>query len=247
MREQEKARFYAIQRYENSADVHIFGDICDEKWYEEDVTPVGIVNELKNLDVGTINVHINSYGGSVAAGWTIYQALRAHGAHINTYADGFVCSAALYPFLAGDDRYAQSTCAFFLHEVSTGTWGYAEDLRKAADEADKLTEIGINAFVERAGMERATVKELMSKETWLSPQEAVEYGIATAIGKEAQSGPSQSALADIIQRVMNPEEGKKAQISTPCQEAEEPKAQKTEKTPENSLMKTISGIFNAKD
>lgn len=242
-RENQNKRFYAIQRYENSADIHIFSDISDEQWWGDEVTPNSIVNELKNLQAETINVHINSYGGSVSAGWAIYQALRAHGAHINTYADGFVCSAALYPFLAGDVRHAQSTSAFYLHEVSTGAWGYAEDLRKAAEEAEKLTEIGINAFIERAGMDAETVKDLMSKETWLSPKEAADYGIATDVISAAESGASQSALAAIIQKVMHPAEERIPEA--PKALAPEMPEQK-EKKPENSLMKTLSGILNVK-
>ena len=237
-----KEKFYAIQKLENTAKIYIFGDITEyESWWDEDgsrVTPRGIKNEIEALDVEAIDVHINCYGGSVSAGWAIYSTLRQHKAKIRTYADGFVCSAALYPFLAGDERYAQSVSAFYLHEVSTGAWGYAKDLRAAAEEAEKLTEIGINAFVERTGMDRETVKTLMEKETWLSPEEAVSYGIATEIRAEEERNDSQSALRDIVGIVF----GKPIERETITTEQKEPEP---EQEPEKlTLMQRMAAMYN---
>lgn len=249
----ENKPFYALQKFENSADIYIFGNICESSWWEEDVTPTGIIKEIKDLDVSQINVHIDSYGGAVSGGWAIYNALKQHKAKITTYADGFVCSAALYPFLAGDERYASNVSGFYLHEVSTGAWGYAEDLRAAAEEAEKLTEIGINAFVDVAGIDRDTVKQLMENETWLTPQEALGYNIATAVITKADSGEEQSALKAIMQKIMTkpaavPEDvdRKDEQIPEQKTEREDNKLlEEQEAQPENSLMRAVAGIFNA--
>lgn len=260
---QENKKFYAIQQAEKTADITIFGDIAEYAWLDEDATPIGIKQEIEGLDVDCINVHINCYGGSVSAGWAIYSTLRQHKAKIRTYADGFVCSAALYPFLAGDERFANSVSAFYLHEVSTGAWGYAKDLRAAADEADKLTEIGINAFVERAGMDRETVEKLMERETWLAPEEALSYGIATEVISGEDKNASQSALKDIIQtmlfRCKEPPENiavlndfKPEQLEEnkeepePAEQNKEPAENAEEnKQPEQTLMQRLAGIFNA--
>lgn len=260
----ENKKFYAIQQYEKTADITIFGDITEWAWFDEDATPTGIKQEIEGLDVDYINVHINCYGGSVSAGWAIYSTLRQHKAKIRTYADGFVCSAALYPFLAGDERFANSVSAFYLHEVSTGAWGYAKELRAAADEAEKLTEIGINAFVERAGMDRETVESLMERETWLSPEEALSYGIATEVISGEDKNASQSALKDIIQAILfrrtelpenfavlnniRPEKPEETKEKTePAEQNTEPAEQNAEKTeqPEQTLMQRLAGIFNA--
>lgn len=246
-----KEKFYAIQQYGREADVYIFGDITDYAWFDDETSPQTFKNDVENLDADTIRLHINCYGGSVAAGWAIYSTLRQHKAKVQTYADGFVCSAALYPFLAGDERYAQSVSAFYLHEVSTGAWGYAKDLRAAADEAEKLTEIGINAFVERAGMARETVEQLMERETWLTPEEALSYGIVTEILKEDDGGASQSALKDIMQKLFVSDDKKPAPIEE--HNDEPPIEQKTEEPvqeepvqeqPTKSLFQSFAGIFN---
>ncbi len=192
-------RYFAIQQAERAADIYIFGDIVPFAVLPGDVSGNSIVNQIKNLDVDVIRVHINSYGGAVSEGWAIYSALREHPAKIVTYGDGFVASAALYPFMAGDERYASNLSAYFFHQVMTFASGYAEDLRAAADEADVLTEIGMAAFTERAGMSEDTVRQLMENETWLTPQQALEYGVATAIVSDATPKLQQNVKKMILQ------------------------------------------------
>lgn len=115
-----------------------------------------------------------------------------------------------------------------MHEAWTSASGYADELRRAADQIESLTDVGVNAFVERAGMERDKVLELMHEETWLTPEAALELGIATAITQESGSGPAQSARREIMQRLTQPHEEKK----TPT-----PK-------PGKSIMEMLAGVFN---
>ena len=203
-------KFYQILQADRQADVYIYGDITPERWSEADVSAASFANQLRELDVDEIRVHIDSYGGSVSEGWAIYNALRQHPARVVTYGDGFVASAALYPFLAGDERIASSVSAYYLHQVSTAAFGYPDDLRKAADETEKMTEIGIQAFVERTGMTADEVRVLMESETWLAPQEALEKGIVTKIetAEESALPYAQDARRSILQKVFaaKPEE-----------------------------------------
>ena len=196
-------KYFSIQQLERAADIYIFGDIVPFEFFSSDVSAYGIVKQIKDLDVDEIRVHIDSYGGSVSEGWAIYNALRQHPAKVTTYGDGFVASAALYPFLAGDNRIASNLSAYYLHRVSIAADGYSDDLRKAADEADQMTEIGISAFVERTGMDENDARQLMEAETWLSPDQAMEYGIATSIADDNVMLVVQDAKKSIMQRVLN--------------------------------------------
>lgn len=194
--------FYLIQKAESAADIYIFGDIVTERWYPDETSGSSLVDELKQLgDIERINVHVDSYGGSVSEGWAIYNALKQHPAKVVTYADGFVASAALYPFLAGEERHASTLSAFYLHEVMSWGEGYAEDLRKAADEAETMTDIGIGVFVERTEMDAKTVKSLMEAETWLTPAQALEYGIATSIDADKREKTQQSARRKMLRQL----------------------------------------------
>lgn len=139
-------KFYAIQQADRAADLYIFGDIVPFALFDGDVSAHSLEQQIKDLDVDEIRVHIDSYGGSVSEGWAIYNALRQHPAKVVSYGDGFVASAALYPFLAGDERIASNLSAYFLHQVIVSVDGNADDLRAAADEAETMTEIGHQRF-----------------------------------------------------------------------------------------------------
>ena len=173
-------KYYAIQQVEREATIVIYGDLTPYKWEESDVSAYNIQKEIQALDVDVINVRINSCGGSVSEGWAIYNALKAHPAKIKTFADGFVASAAIYPFLAGEERIANSVSAFYFHQVLTSVYGNCDDLRKAADEVETLNTIGLAAFNE-IGITEEKLLELQKNETWLTPAQALELGIATAV------------------------------------------------------------------
>ena len=223
-------KFYAIQQADRAADLYIFGDIVPFALFDGDVSAHSLEQQIKDLDVDEIRVHIDSYGGSVSEGWAIYNALRQHPAKIVAYGDGFVASAALFPFLAGDERIASSLSAYYFHQVMVSASGYASDLRAAADEAEKMTEIGINAFVERTGMDADQVRQLMQAETWMTPAQALDYGIATSITQDAALPVAQDAKKAIMQRVLNPPK-------------EKPETQPKEEPAEKTLMQALAEII----
>lgn len=193
-------RFFAVQQAGRQADLYIFGDITPYRWVENDVSAMSLAQQLKGLDVDQINVHIDSYGGSVSEGWAIYNTLLQHPAKVVTYADGFVASAALYPFMAGDQRVASTLSAFYFHEVMTGAEGYAKDLRAAADMAEFMTDVGLNAFTERAGMDADEVRRMMAAETWLDAWTALEKGLVTMVEQDAGQRFAQSAKQAVMAR-----------------------------------------------
>lgn len=230
--------FYSMQLAENEANVYIFGDIVDQRYFEGEVSSASLAKEIEQLkDVSTIHVHINSYGGMISEGWAIYNALRNHPARIVTHGDGFVASAALYPFMAGDERRASSASAYFLHRGMVGAYGNAEELRAAADEVELITGIGQRVFTERAGIPEEKIRELMENETWLTPEQALELGIVTSIVADPAPRYTQSAKRAVMQRVM------RAAAPSP-EPAPEPRPTVTEPV---SLMQRLSGFFNAKN
>ena len=216
-------KYYAIQQTEREATVAIYGDITPYQWDESDVSAYSITQEIKGLDVDVINVRINSCGGSVAEGWAIYNALKAHPAKVKTFADGFVASAAVYPFLAGTERIANSVSAFYLHQVLTSVTGNADDLRKAADELETLNAIGLKAF-EDLGIDAEQLLQLQKAETWLTPAEALDLGIATELQARADT---QSVAMQIMQILTEPRQ-KLEQNAVEIDTQEQPQKQEEE-------------------
>ena len=198
--------YYQLQTAGQAADIYIFGDIVDDAYWGSETSPYSLVQAINSIgpDVTEVNLHIDCYGGSVSAGWGIYNVLRQkQGVTVRTYADGFVASAAIYPFLAGKERFANSVSAFYFHPVLSGAYGYADELRAEADAADKLTEIGRQALVDVAGLSQDAAQALLDSKTWYSPQQMLDMGIATAItGKSDAAGAQQSARTAVIRQLL---------------------------------------------
>lgn len=200
-------KYYQLVNNDTSADLYIFGDICAWAWPElGEQSGVTIVNQLKELDVDTINVHINSYGGDVAEGLAIYNVLREHKAQIVTICDGFACSAASVVFMAGDRRVMQPASLLMIHNAWTVAMGNAAQLRKTADDIETITQASVEAYKKVATISEEEIKALMDAETWILPKDAVEYGFATEIDDEDEDDePKQSAFGVIMRKLTAPE------------------------------------------
>ena len=200
-------KYYQLTQNDTSADLYIFGDICAWAWPElGEQSGVTIVNQLKELDVDTINVHINSYGGDVAEGLAIYNVLREHKAQIVTICDGFACSAASVVFMAGDRRVMQPASLLMIHNAWTVAMGNAAQLRKTADDIETITQASVEAYKKVATISEEEIKALMDAETWILPKDAVGYGFATEIDDEDEDDePKQSAFGVIMQKLTAPE------------------------------------------
>lgn len=167
-----------------TADVKIYGIIADEKWYEEDVTPNEFQQELDALgEISQLNVFINSPGGGVFAGFTIYNILKRHSAKVRTQVDGIAASIASVIVQAGDERVMALNGMQMIHNPVACACGYAEDLRKIADVLDKIAEPIVASYTARTTVNAAKVKEMMAGETWMTASEAVAKGFADSVDK----------------------------------------------------------------
>ncbi len=210
--------YFDFQQAGEQADIYIFGDITSFPCVESDVSAFRLARQLEQSEnLAEINIHVDSYGGEVSEGFAIYNAIRNKNAHVKTYADGFVASAAIYPFLAGDERVANNVSAFYFHPVIGGQYGYAEDLREAADELDKLTEIGLGAFT-AAGMKEQAARDLINSKTWYAPEAVLEMGLATSIQKQSDSKTALQSVRSLIVRQM---------LAVPAPPAKKPEEKKS--------------------
>lgn len=162
----------------------IDGEIVTDEWEDSDTSAAGFRDALKSLgDVKTINLHINSPGGSVFEGIAIYNMLKQNSAHINVYVDGLAASIASVIAMSGDTIFMPSNSMLMIHNPWTMAVGNANELRKQADDLDQITKSSVQTYLTKAGdkLDEDTLKQLMDDETWLTAQEAVDYGLADEV------------------------------------------------------------------
>ncbi|MCD8354163.1 MAG: Clp protease ClpP, partial [Clostridiales bacterium] len=173
--------YYSMATEGRTAQINIFGNITSWPWLESDVSSYTLQRQIQDLDVDTIEVHINSYGGEVGEALAITNALMRHPAEVNTYVDGFACSAATIVFMAGKRRVMSSLSNFMVHPAWSTVSGNADELRKQANDLDRVTENSIKAYMACINRSREELVALMREERFLTPAEAVAWGFATEI------------------------------------------------------------------
>lgn len=177
--------YFQMKATNNVAQIDIFGDIVSEKWFDEETSATSFRDALKELgDVSTINLSINSGGGSVFDGIAIYNMLKSHKATVNVYVEGLAASIASVIAMAGDTITMRSGSMMMVHMPWTLSQGNAEEMRKTADTLEKTGDSIVDIYSERTGISPDDIRNIMNDETWLSAEEAVEQGWATKLDKK---------------------------------------------------------------
>ena len=193
-------QYYSLQKSDNEANIVIYGNISSWSWNERNTSAYNLSKQLEDLDVDFINIYINSYGGEVAEGLAIYNTLKRHNATVRTYCDGFACSIASVIFMAGDERIMSNASLLMIHNAWTNISGNANELRKQADDLEKITQASINVYLQDVNISEEELRQLLDNETWLTPQEAFEKGFATTITNEKKN---ESVSQDIRNYLMS--------------------------------------------
>ena len=199
-------KYFQMTQNNNEVDIQIYGDITSWEYLDSDVSNYNLSKQLQELDdsVEKINVYINSYGGEVAEGLAIYNQLKRHKATVKTVCDGFACSAASVIFMAGDERVMSTASLLMIHNAWSMVSGNANDLRKQADDLDKVTQASVNAYMQEVNITEKELKQMLDDETWITPQEALEKGFVTAIINEKDAEKvSQSVKKSLMKLILN--------------------------------------------
>lgn len=138
--------------------------------------------EVTNLGkVDTINLHINSPGGSVFDGVAIYNTLKNHPARVEVDVDGVAASIASVIAMAGDEIRMAENAMMMIHDPSGFAMGGADEMRKTADLLDQIKTVIVDTYAKRTGQKTAELETMMAAETWLTASDAADLGFADAI------------------------------------------------------------------
>jgi ATP-dependent Clp protease protease subunit len=186
------SKFWKMKKVNNSAknvaELILYGDISDQSWCGDEITPKQMSDELKAFgDVDEIIVRINSCGGDVFAGVAIHSMLKRHKAKIIVYIDGLAASIASIIAMAGDEIIMPNGAMLMIHNPWSVAWGESKDFRKMADTLDTIRESMLEIYVDKTGMKSDEVIALLDAETWLTATEAVAQGFATQIEEGQRS------------------------------------------------------------
>lgn len=156
-------------------DLYIIGDIgswgISAQQFARD-----LVDHAK--DAATIRVALHSLGGDIMEGLAIYNMLSNHSARVEIYIGGIAASMGSVIAMAGDVVYIPENGWIMVHKPWGGQLGDAEEMRRYADLLDQWEESLSLAYQKKTGKSREELAELITDETWLMGQAAVDAGFA---------------------------------------------------------------------
>jgi len=175
-----KRKFWNWVKNEGERDLFLNGEISDETWYGDEVTPKLFKNELMSAE-GDITVWINSPGGDVFAAAQIYNMLMDYKGNVTIKIDGLAASAASVIAMAGTEVYMSPVAIMMIHNPMTIAIGDTAEMQKAIDMLGEVKESIMNAYEIRTGLGRAKISHLMDAESWFNAKKAIELGFADKI------------------------------------------------------------------
>lgn len=145
-------------------------------WFDIEATSPKKVNDLlkqceSNED---LEVEINSGGGSVFAGSEIYTALKSYKGNVTIKIVGLAASAASVIAMGGNKILMSPTAQMMIHNASASVGGDYRDMEHSAEILKNINSTIANAYKLKTGMNHETLLDLMDKETWLTPEKALE-------------------------------------------------------------------------
>ncbi|MGN4748946.1 head maturation protease, ClpP-related [Bacillus cereus group sp. MYBK220-1] len=151
-------------------------------WFEMDATSPGkITKQLDNANSEDLIVSINSPGGYVDEGSEIYTALKNYPGHVEVQIVGLAASAASIIAMAGNKVRISPTAQIMIHNASMLSGGDHRDMSKAAEMLKVTDRTLVNAYVIKSGKSEEELLNMMSDETWMGPQQALENNFVDEI------------------------------------------------------------------
>lgn len=171
--------------YENKSPKEISIALHKDIGFHNETTSQAFFDLLKP-NLKTINIDINSRGGTIRDGISIYNQLRDHPARVNIKISGTAASIASVIAMAGDKIEMPDTALMMIHKPAIPFLLNADSksLRKQASALDTMERSIVIAYKTRMDKSEDEISAMMEEETWLNAEEARELGLADKVISE---------------------------------------------------------------
>jgi ATP-dependent protease ClpP protease subunit len=179
----QKTSLKVINKADDTAEILLYGAIGENPWDPDSISAKDFAEELKKLSpkVKNIELRVNSGGGSVFEGMTIFQRLKDHPAKVTAYVDGFAASIASIIIMAADDIVMGEGSMLMIHKPLVMTYGNADEHERMIDILDKIESQMITIYAKKTGLSRSEISTALAKETWYTAEQAVESNFANKV------------------------------------------------------------------
>ncbi len=187
----------------DTVELFLYGVIRQAYWWDEEdscISANGVKKQLDMVKGKNINVHINSNGGDVFESIAICNLLKQHDGVINVYIDAMAGSGASVIATAGVKVFMFPNSMQMIHNAWTITSGNAKELRKTADDLDKISASASESYKSKFVGTDEELKELLDDESYLTAAECLAFGLCTEIieDKPKEEPPQNSVKTSLF-------------------------------------------------
>ncbi len=155
----------------------------------DDDTAKHVVDRLLYLDSlnnEEIKLYINSPGGYVTSGFSMYDTIKAVKSPVSTICSGLAASMGSLLLSAGEKgrRFIQPHARVMIHQPSGGARGPASDIEITAQEIIKTKELSAQILADNCGQTFERIMKDFNRDHWMGAEESVEYGIVDGVIEE---------------------------------------------------------------
>ena len=190
-----------------TAELYLYGTIRQAYWWDDEdeeniISAKGVKNALKNLKGKNINVHINSGGGDVFESIAIGNLLKQHDGKVNIVIDGLAGSGASVVAMAGEKISMFPNSMMMIHKAWTLALGNADELRKTANDLDKIDSAVKASYKNRFVGTEEELNDLIAEESWLTAEECLAFGFCDEVIEESaeENAPQNSVKENLFNK-----------------------------------------------
>ncbi len=141
-------------------------------------------NRMRTLrldDPGKIYLHINSYGGSVFAGFSSVDYIMNSTVPVVSIIEGCAASAATIMSVVASHRQINKHAYMLIHQLSSGMWGKYQEQKDAMENNDKLMKMIIEIYEEHTKIPKKELNKLLKHDLWWDAETCLKYGLVDEI------------------------------------------------------------------
>ena len=146
---------------------------------------ISLANQVNTLDLNymhaNIRLYINSFGGSVFAGFSAVDYIKKSKIPVETIIDGCAASAATMMSIVAQRRYMNEHAFMLIHQLSSACWGTYEEMKDDMENNDLLMKTIKQIYVEHTKIPKKKLNEVLKRDLWWDAKTCLEYGLIDEI------------------------------------------------------------------
>ncbi len=169
----------------NNNQIWLYDQISDQSLYILK-TSLGNINQLYDLMKiqysgmltfePIIHLHIASNGGCCFSGLHMYDIIKNNKYPVYTYVDGFIASAATFPFLGGTKRFMSDNAFIMIHQLSAWFVGTFQNLKDQYQSSTKIMNKFKQIYIKELNITNEQLEQLLKRDLWLNKDQAEGLG-----------------------------------------------------------------------